>query len=165
MRARLNAEAAAWRVNFSNEKSAREALEAQIATATTQSAAQVEAARAEGQQRVDSFKPKLIEAELKTALVAAGVLDPELVGLVAREGITIDDAGVVTGIAAAVEKFKTAKPNFFRAPGAPLPAPSSSGNPAAPPANADPTPANIRDMKPAEYRTYKQGMGRRLRRG
>jgi hypothetical protein len=143
--------------------------EAKLAALKTSAETDKQSAIAAERSKVDALKPRIIEAELKAALVGEGVLDPELVGLVGRDGITVDENGAVTGVTEAVAKFKAAKPNFFRAPAAPapapVPAPTSSGNPSAPPANPNPSPTNVKDMSASQYRDYKSGIRRRLRGG
>ena len=58
----------------------------------------------------------VITAELRTALVLAGVNDPDVHTLVEREGISFDESGAIVGIAEAVAKFKEKKPVHFGAP-------------------------------------------------
>jgi hypothetical protein len=130
---------------------------------------QIEQVRAQERTRMESLKPKIVDAELKAHLTAAGVLDQDLVGLVPRDGIVVDDAGNVTGVVEAVAKFKTTKPQFFRdlsaPPAPPAPPRSASGSPANPPANPEPRPTDIKGMDGRAYREWKSNMRRRVRGG
>ncbi len=168
--AEVRAEAAARRISARDAEERARTLAAEIEQLQTSVPQQIAQARAEERTRMESLKPKIVDAELKAHLTAAGVLDPDLVGLISRDGITVDDAGNVTGVAEAVAKFKETKPQFFRdlsaAPPAPSPAPvprSTSGNPGSPPANPEPRPTDVKGMDAGAYRDWKSQMRRRVR--
>lgn len=166
-KARLNAEAAAWRIQAQQATTRATELEGQLTNERTASQQRIDETARTERARAEALKPKIVDAELKAALANAGVLDPDLVGLVPRNGIAIDENGNATGVKEAVDAFKAAKPQFFRAPGdaTPLPAVRQSGSPAAPPANPIATPPDARGMDPKAYNDFKQGMRRRLRGG
>lgn len=112
---------------------------------------QTEQVRREAEQRVqtsqslvDKYKAAAINSAVAAAAATAGVIDPDVVGLIPRAGITIDDNGNVSGVDAAVTGFKTAKPAFFRGSASPSPSPSPTPGPS--PSlvpNASPTPGPV----------------------
>ncbi len=60
-----------------------------------------------------------VDAELKAAAFAAGLVDIDLVSLIKRDGITIAADGSITGIPEAIAAFKAAKPQYFNVRGLP----------------------------------------------
>jgi phosphohistidine swiveling domain-containing protein len=141
--ANVRAEAAAHRVN---ERSANEqvtAANARIAELTQEVTRREEAARAAGATEVTTWKGKAMEAALKAAALAAGLVDVDLVPLIKKDGIVVAADGTITGIPEAIAAFKTATPSYFGTRSAdPPPAPSgprAPGSPGAPP------PTNVRE--------------------
>ena len=59
------------------------------------------------------FEQKYIDAELKAQAVAAGIKDIDLVKLIDKKDIKLDENGNVTGIDTAITEFKTKKPDWF----------------------------------------------------
>lgn len=109
-----------------------------------------------------------MEAEIKAAALAAGLVDVDLVPLIRRDGVIVAADGSITGIPEAIAAFKTSKPSYFRdgTPATPQgpPAPRAPGAPGAPAANPSPPLANVKDMPKADYEAMKRQTVRDLRR-
>lgn len=154
----LNGEAAHYRVTA---RTAKEEL-AEAQTALTAAQGQSETARTEAQARVeatqkvaDKFKGAAISAELKAAAVAAGIIDLDLIDMIPKASLTIDDEGRVTGVQEAVAAYKVAKPTFFQVAG---PAPrAASGSLHTPAPNPNPPVKPLRQMTKEEYAAAKAG--------
>lgn len=120
---RARADAAKYRVkNSENQKKVREYEE-------EKSKAEKERMQKEGQHKelaetaqkeLEEYKKvtheRLVRAEVKSALVAAGInVSPErAVKLVETKGIAQDDTGEFTGIEEAIEELKKAEPALFK---------------------------------------------------
>jgi hypothetical protein len=147
--AEVRAEAAVRRVGKREAESRAAALQNELATLRADADRREQTARTEGETRANKIKQRAVDAELKAAAVAAGLRDPDLLLLIDRAGVAIDDDGNVTGVEAAVTAFKTKKPEYFQAaaparagetvavrtsgsPAPPQPAPGAT-----PPAGAD----------------------------
>jgi hypothetical protein len=156
--ANLRVEAAQRRITERDARDRLAANETEMQRLRTESAARETAAREAGTSTANKVKQRAMDAELKAAAVTAGLRDPDLLPLIDRAGITIDDDGNVTGVQAAVDAFKAKKPEFFQAPG---PAPRAServdvrtGSPAPPapqPGARGPAPADVRTMPKDQY--------------
>lgn len=102
-------------------------------------------------------------AELRIALLAEGVTDPDIATLVDRSSIKYEN-GRFTGIPEAVKAFKEAKPHFFGAP-RPIATSTSATQPA--PAKAADTnvPLDVTKMSKEEYKDHKRKFMTSLRGG
>lgn len=187
-KAELRAEAAAYRIEM---RKAQEAL-AEMTKEREAALASVEAKVAEKakefEPRLTRLQQRLLQAELKTHAVAAGIEDLDVLPLL--EGVTglrvtLDDAGDVVGAEAAIAKFKELKPGFFKSAGAgngsaARPAAADGDNPATgngaaqPPrrptgSGAAPQPAagdqipDAKKMTPEQYNAFKRDRMRALR--
>ena len=170
------AEAAARRVDARTAREEADRAREEAARIRQEADARVAAAEAAGNQRAERFRQKAIDAELRAAAANAGLVDLDLLPLISREGVAADDDGNVAGVAEAVERFRAAKPTYFRGaePG-PTPGPRQpvSSGPRAPvptPAPGGPTPPpSVRDIPRtregrAEYEAKKREALRELRR-
>jgi hypothetical protein len=156
----LRAEAAAERVQRRQVQEALHAREAELATAREEADRRESAARAEGNARAERFRARFVDAELRAHASVAGIVDLDLIPLIDRSAVAVDDDGNVTGVEAAVAAFRTAKPSFFRqasadvapTPAAP-PAPvTPTGSPRATPApEPNPAPTNVRTLDRKDY--------------
>jgi hypothetical protein len=157
--ANLRVEAAQRRITERDARDRLAANETEMQRLRTESAARETAAREAGTSTANKVKQRALDAELRAAAVTAGLRDPDLLPLIDRTGVAIDDDGNVTGVEAAVTAFKAKKPEFFQAPG---PAPRAgermdvrTGSPAppAPPpgGGGTPAPADVRTMPKGEY--------------
>lgn len=61
------------------------------------------------------YQERTLQAELKVAAQAAGIISPVVAGLIPKDKITFNDAGDPVGVAEAVEAFKAANPTLFGA--------------------------------------------------
>jgi hypothetical protein len=134
--ANLRVEAAQRRITERDARDRLTANETEMQRLRTESAAREAAAREAGTSTANKVKQRAMDAELKAAAVSAGLRDPDLLPLIDRAGVTIDDDGNVAGVEAAVTAFKAKKPEYFQA-AAPARQPERvdvrSGNPAPPP--------------------------------
>lgn len=70
----------------------------------------------EAQAALTKAQERIVNAELKVAATAAGAVDvSDVLALLDRRQIKLDDAGEVTNAAELIEEFKRAKPNHFSA--------------------------------------------------
>lgn len=161
----LRAEAAAHRVG---ERKAREELEttkAALAAAQADIDGKLKAENEKATVRITKMQQRVIESDLKAQAVAAGLEDLDLLPLLDRSGIKMDDDGNVTGIKEAIESFKAKKPDYFKKAaggGEPKPKPKVTGDGGAPKPNETP-PETVKTMKPEEYRAWKQSSLRKMR--
>ena len=164
------AEAAARRVESRNNAEALDRERARAEQIQRDADARVAAAQETERQRTETFRRRTIDAELRAAAAAEGIQDLDLLPLITREGIAVDDDGNVTGATEAVQRFSAAKPAYFRQPEpAPQPGqrqPAATGpRPSAAPApsSAAPAVADVRALPDAEYRAARLAAVRGLR--
>lgn len=102
----------------------------------------------------NSSRDREAAAELRIALLAEGVTDPDIATLVDRSSIKFE-GGRFVGVTEAVKAFKEAKPHFF---GTPRPqATSLSPAPPAPaPARSVDIPVDVTKMTAQEYAEHKR---------
>ena len=92
-------------------------------------------------------------AEIRIALMAEGVSDPDVAMLIDRSSVKFEN-GRFTGITEAVKAFKEAKPHFF---GKPVVSTSAAPVPPAPAKASDANqPVDVTKMKPDEYKDYRK---------
>ncbi|MQY52113.1 hypothetical protein HCX48_09515 [Rhodocyclus tenuis] len=65
------------------------------------------------ESQVDAMTRRVIQAEAKVALIAAGAIDPDWAVFLDLAGVTLDEAGNLCGIDAAIERLRAAKPFLF----------------------------------------------------
>jgi hypothetical protein len=149
----LRAEAAANRVEARNQRERADAAEAARVADAQAAEARVQAANVAAQQATTKIKNKAADAELRAAAVSAGLVDQDLIGLIDRTGIAVDDEGTVTGVTEAIAAFKAKKPTYFTGPTAPPAAPfrTSASGPVPPPNPSVPPPASVRTIPKEDY--------------
>lgn len=178
----LRAEAAANRVARQQAEEAAERTRRELAAAQAAADQRVQDEAAKYTPKITKLQGTLVNAELKAAAAAAGLVDMDLLHLPAldRTKISVDEDGNVTGVQEALDAFKAAKPDYFRVPaaggtsgggtggagGTPAPggqpAPRQTGSGANPqPAGGNPV-VDVTKMSKAEYADYRRGMARRL---
>lgn len=165
----LRAEAASWRVQAQTAKAERDAADERARQATEGATRQVEEARTSQATVTNKIKQRAADAELRAAAASMGIVDTDLIPLIDRSTITVDDEGNVTGAAEAVTAFKAKKPEFFRQqqqqPPGPGPTPQRTGSfNQPPPPNPNPPPATVSTLNAAEYQSSKDAAARSLRR-
>lgn len=138
------AEAAARRVDARTAREEADRAKEEAARVRTEADERVTAAQTAERQVTDRLRGRTINAELRAVAAEEGLVDLDLLPLVDRANISVDDEGNVTGVAEAVQAFKTAKPTYFRTleqPPVP-PRQTSTGPraPAPPPAPGGPQP-------------------------
>jgi hypothetical protein len=119
------------------------------------------------QTKMARLQQRMIDATLASKMVAAGLVDPDLVALASKmpdaPKLALDDNDEVQGVDDMVEKFKKWKPDYFRKAGeAPK---QQEQQQKAPPkqtsAGGEPTPSgqqpslDVRKMPKAEYAKWK----------
>ena len=161
----LRAEAAAHRVGERKAREELEAAKAALATAQADIDGKLKAESDKAAARITKMQQRVIESDLKAQAVAAGLEDLDLLPLLDRSGIKMDDDGNVTGVKEAIEAFKTKKPDYFKKAskaGASEPKPKVTGDGGAPKPNETP-PDNVKQMKREEYRAWKANSLRKMR--
>lgn len=118
------------------------------------------------QTKVERLQQKMIDATLASRMVAAGLVDPDLVALASKmpdaPKLTLSDDDEVQGVDDMVEKFKKWKPDYFKKAGdtpaprqqqvAPPRTTGSGGEP--PPASNQPV-TDVRKMDKVTYAKWK----------
>jgi hypothetical protein len=167
--AEVRAEAAVRRIGKREAESRATALQNELATIRADADRREQTARTEGEARTNKVKQRALDAEIRAAAVTAGLRDPDLLPLIDRTGVTIDDDGNVAGVEAAITAFKTKKPEYFQAtlparaneridvrtgsPAPPAPPPGLGGNSA---------PTDVRKMPAADYKAARRAALRSL---
>jgi hypothetical protein len=170
------------RARLAAERIEREKVDRELANAKahatkleTDHAAALETAKREATEasaaRLQKMNQRILDSEVRTAAAEAGLVDLDLLPLLSREKITVDEDGNVSGVKEALEELKGKKPDWFRA----QPAQQNqtggqqtqnggrtTGN-AAPPPGSVPPATNVRDMSAADYADYKKNVLRGLR--
>lgn len=174
---RLRAEAAANRVEARRQQERAERAEQDAAEARTAAERRVSEEVGKVTPKLEKMRATLVSAELKAAAQAAGLVDLDLLHLPALDRSKIkvnDETGEVEGVAEAVEAFKKAKPDYFKAPAAAAltpaaaapatpPPPARTGAPAPSPAGGDGE-TDVRKMTREQYAEWKKNMMKTMRR-
>lgn len=162
--AEVRAEAAVRRIGKREAESKATALQAELTTIRADADRREQVARTEGESRTTKVKQRALDAEIKAAAVTAGLRDPDLIVLIDRTGVTIDDDGNVAGVQAAIDALKAKKPEYFQpavAPRAGERVDVRSGSPAPPQPppgpGGTPAPPDVRTMPKGDYNTAKKG--------
>jgi hypothetical protein len=169
------------RARLAAERIEREKVDRELANAKahatkleTDHAAALEAAKREATEasaaRLQKMNQRILDSEVRTAAAEAGLVDLDLLPLLSREKITVDEDGNVSGVKEALEELKGKKPDWFRAQQTPpgtggqqtQTGNRTTGNPA-PPQGTTPPATNVRDMSAADYAAYKQNVLRGFR--
>ena len=161
----LRAEAAAHRVGERKAREELEAAKAALAAAQADIDGKLKVENDKATARITKMQQRVIESDLKAQAVAAGLEDLDLLPLLDRSGIKMDDDGNVTGVKEAIESFKAKKPDYFKKAsggGEPKPKPKVTGDGGAPKPNETPA-ETVKTMKPEEYRAWKQSSLRKMR--
>lgn len=166
----IRAEAAAHRIEARKEREAREKAEAERDAARAEIDGKLKTERDTATARITKMQQRVIESDLKAQAVAAGLEDLDLLPLLDRSGINMDDDGNVTGIKEAIEAFKAKKPDYFKKEGGKKAAGNGdggakkpTGDGGAPPPNKEPPSDNVKKMTRAEYQAWKQSGLRKMR--
>lgn len=159
----VRAEAAQYRISAREHKEAAERATEQLAALKlTHETDKLNVAKPL-QTKLEKLQLRVIESTLTSKLIAAGLVDADLValtrGMPDAPKLTLDDDDNVVGADDMVAKFKAWKPDYFKAAGAdPAPAPkkvvvTGAGGEPKPAGGAPKT--NVRDMNKDEYRSFK----------
>lgn len=159
----VRAEAAQYRISAREHKEAAERANEQLAALKLQHETDKVNVTKPLQSKLEKMQLRVIESTLTSKLVAAGLVDVDLVALSRSmpdaPTLTLNDDGDVVGADDMVAKFKAWKPDYFKAAGAdPAPAPkkvvvTGAGGEPKPAGGAPKT--NVRDMTKEEYRAFK----------
>ena len=176
----VRAEAASYRIAARQAREqaedAQRALEALRAQHETEKASVTKPL----QTKVERLQQRMIDATVTSKMVAAGLVDPDLVALASKmpdaPKLVLDDNDEVQGVDEMVEKFKKWKPDYFKKaePGSgrqqtptptptPTPAPTStSGGREPPPSGSQPV-TDVRKMDKKQYAEWKSAQMATLR--
>lgn len=141
-----------WRAKYKGAKEELETLKVQADKEVKELASRAETVVKEKAM----YESKYIEAELKAQAVAAGIKDVDLVNLIDKSQLKITESGAIEGLEAAINDFKTKKPDFFGIDRKV----SSSSNAVIPSVNT-PQVRNAWDLSPEEWKknlpNYRRG--------
>jgi hypothetical protein len=98
-----------WKSEYKVAKEELETTKVKSENEKTELASKIEATAKEKQM----FEQKYIDSEIKAQAVAAGIKDIELVQLVPKGDIKLDEKGNVIGVEKAIADLKTRKPEWF----------------------------------------------------
>lgn len=98
-------------------------------------------------------KARVIQAEMKTEAVKAGMIDLDGLKLADLSGVALDEAGGLVGGAAAIVALRRAKPWLFAA--------ANSSSPALPPSAQPPRAKLATEMTHAEWQAARRDLMRR----
>lgn len=101
------------------------------------------------------LQQKVIETKIEAEAVAAGLKDLDLLKLIDKEHIKLNEDGSISGISEAIKTFREKKPDYF----GPEKKVSSSTN--APMPEANPVKENAWNMKDEDWQSIKKGVGLR----
>ena len=124
---------------------------AEIEDLKIQSQKEIQALKQSVAKEKETFQQKFIDAKLEAAAVAAGITDIDLVKLINKSGLTVDESGDLQGLSEAIQAFKEAKPSFF---GTEKKVSSSSNAPL--PSGDSVKKVNAKDLTQEEYNRLKQ---------
>ena len=141
----VNDEAKGHRLNAGEARKEAETLKAAMEAATAAAQAKLAEIEAATADRVKAATTKAVNADLKVAAKDLGAADvADVLALVPRDKLKIDDDGNVTNAAEVLAEMKAAKPYLFGA--------IKTGSTATPPSNAPATAKRATDMTPEEYK-------------
>lgn len=157
--AQTRAEAASHRI------AARDAQEQLTKTQNELVTAREMAERVKAEERAKSIA-RLTNAELGLAGLRSGLQDLDLLALVDKTGVKVNDDYSVTGADEAIAALKAKKPELFREASAPPTRQQSGSNVAPPPTPGGGGPSgveNVRGLNKAEYEARRRQELARLR--
>lgn len=160
----VRAEAAQYRINARQHKEEADGLRTQLESLRTQHESDKVKVAEPLQAKILKIQQRVIESTLTASLIAAGLVDPDLVALSRTmpdaPKLALDDDDNVTGVADMVAKFKAWKPDYFKVAGAQEPTPkkkpTTTGDGGEPPPTGGAPKTNIRDMNKDEYAAFKK---------
>lgn len=109
--------------------------------------------------RIEKVRTRAINAELRAAAIAAGIMDLDLVSLVDKSKIKVDDDDNIVGVDEAIAALKASKPKFFEAE--PEPKKKVTGDPT--PAPKKDVVVDISKLSKEDYAKRKSELRSRLR--
>ncbi len=65
------------------------------------------------EQKAKMYEQKLLDAKLEAQAIAAGIQDLDLIKLIDKSKMAVNEDGTVSGLSEAISEFKTNKPHFF----------------------------------------------------
>lgn len=171
----LRAENAARRIAERDAKDALTAEREKNAKLEADAKAAKEERDRKAEDRLRKLREKTINSELKVAAQAAGLRDLDLLPLIDRKEIKVDDDDNVTGINEAIEALKKKKPEWFAAAtggagsggsgdgkgaGGARREPSGGANPSG--TGQQPAAKEVRELNSTDYRPVKNAARQRL---
>lgn len=160
-------EAVAREKALKEEKAAREAKELEeqgkFKELAENEKKNAENAKTEATKIVQEANSRVVTSEIRMALIQAGATDPDIHVMINRDTIKVEN-GNVSGIAEAIEKFKSEKPHFFgetkkEEKGTRT---GAGGTPPKGKEGAGDTPPDVTKMKPDEYQAHRRKFLREL---
>lgn len=106
---KLDDDSIRWRAKYKMSKSQLE--EFKLATESEKKELLTKFEASQKKERI--MQDKLIDAKLEAQAIAAGIKDVELVKLIDKSNLKLNENGDIDGLADAINAFKTRKPDFF----------------------------------------------------
>ena len=100
------------------------------------------------QRQLVQAQERLVQAELKSHAIRAGIIDVDCLKLLDTSALTMDDDGNIPDAAGALSRLKRDKPWLFALP--------NSSHPSPPPAPEPPKTKTAKDMTHKEWRTARE---------
>ncbi len=150
----LNDESKGHRLNAQNARAEAEAARAEAERIAKETGDRLTAAEVRAAEAAAAAQTRVVNADLRLAAKDAGANDVgDVLALLPRDAITLDDKGEITNAAKLIEGLKKSKPYLFGTPS------TSSTAPA--PKAGEAKPRSAKDMTPDEYRTARAALARR----
>lgn len=176
----LRAEAAAYRIRARDTRVELEEAQRRVVEVEQQLESAKAAAVAPLQTKLGLANQKLIDASVQSAMLTAGLQDPDLVILASRmpnaPKVTLNDDYDVQGASELAEAFKKWKPEFFkkaaasdppagqgRTPSRSAPTPPNTSGGGEPPPSAGNGTVSVRGMDKKAYAAWKEQQLRGMR--
>lgn len=170
-KAQLRADLAAERLEKRRLKEEAEALKAALDAAKAEADTRVQNEVRQVTDRLTKAQSRTVDAVLRAEASAAGLEDMDLLPLIKRDGISINDDFDVVGVAEAIAAFRESKPTYFKQAGnqqaqqtqvqAPR-QPVTTGSPNTPKEGNTGAPTNVKALSAAEYKAMKSNRRARL---
>lgn len=140
----LNEENKGHRLNAQNARTEAEAARADAERVAKETTAKLTATEKQAAEAMTQAQARVVNADLRLAAKDAGANDvADVLALMPRDRIKLDEAGEITNAADLIAGLKTAKPYLFGA--------ASTSSTAAPPTQAPAKAKSAMDMTAEEY--------------
>jgi hypothetical protein len=150
----LNEESKGHRLNASNARTEADEHKKALETAAASHGVALSAAEKKANDATAAAAQKVVNADLRVAANTAGANDvADVLALLPRDKIKLNEAGDITNAAELMAELKVAKPYLFGA--------ASTSSTAKPPADKNAAPKLAKDMTAEEYKIARAALVKR----